>query len=112
MGNKRIEKKKAKMRKIQANQTVPKPDPLPASKLPETKAGTKTLKPSFFLQYGKKQAERTELLNAVKQWWKAQGYLVKDLKEVNLYAKPAEGMVYFTINDSVQGSLPIPFMSL
>ena len=53
--------------------------------------------------------ERGELFQAVKQWWKEQGHMIKDLKEMNLYVKPEEEKIYFTINGLIQGVISIPF---
>ena len=134
MGNKRIEKKKARMREIRAIQKVlsekdtKKPsidqkkkqeEVISSAEVKETstssssakKTGTKALKPFVYLQFEGIQVERTELFNAVKQWWKEQGYMIKDLKDMDLYVKPEEKMLYFTINHSVQGSIPIPFLA-
>lgn len=150
MGNKRIEKKKAKMKEIRAMKKTLRETDIPKAHLEilsnsgkgsaevihrseknqkdillcdhmeensaiessKKKVGTKSLKPAIYLQFEGMQVERNELFNAVKQWWKDQGYLIKDLKDMNLYAKPEEKMMYFTINDTIQGSISIPFVKL
>lgn len=130
MGNKRIEKKKWKRKaekSAQASQQTTRLEKTPplmthkseteiletgtsAPSAEEKKcAAKKAMKLSVFLEYEGSQVERNELLNTVKQWWKRQGNMVKDLKEADLYAKPEENTLYFTINGSIQGSLPLSF---
>lgn len=42
-----------------------------------------------------------------KESWKQSGYLVKDIKTLDLYIKLEEQTCYFVINDEHRGALPL-----
>lgn len=42
-----------------------------------------------------------------KESWKQSGYLVKDIKTLDLYIKLEEHTCYFVINDEYRGALPL-----
>lgn len=65
------------------------------------------MKSNVFVQFMGLEVSEAEIMAGIKQWWKEQGKLVKELKTVNMYVKPEEKKVYFTINESVSGSLDI-----
>ena len=65
------------------------------------------MKSEFFVEHEGKQASEKELIAKVKELWTAEGNLVKDIKVLNLYAKPEDGLCYYTINDSINGSIDL-----
>lgn len=65
------------------------------------------MKTSFFVEcYGKQAAEK-DLVAKIKELWAADGHLIKDIKTINLYAKPEESLCYYTINDEINGQIDL-----
>lgn len=48
----------------------------------------------------------SHLERRVKDVWKSDGRKVKDIKELVLYVKPEDGLVYYVINEIFTGSIP------
>jgi hypothetical protein len=71
------------------------------------KAKAKKMKSRFFVQYGGHEFEEQEILAKIKQKWKEEGKKVKDLQDVDIYAKPEEGKVYYTINGEISDSIVV-----
>jgi hypothetical protein len=82
-----------------------------AENVPETntagKAKTKKMKSRLFVQYKGHEFEEQEILAQIKQIWKEGGNMMKDLKDLDIYVKPEDGKVYYTINGEISGSLPV-----
>jgi hypothetical protein len=132
MANRRITKKKNRMLKQMAEKqnikteikaeapvketapvekTVPVKETVavakPDEKASETKTRRKSMKARFFVQYQGHEFEEQEIVAAIKQKWRDDGNMVKDLKDIDIYAKPEEGKVYYTINGEVNGSIDV-----
>lgn len=121
MANRRLIKKRRKMleKKMQESQSavVCKTDNMVDETLETTKSETveseirkgkvKNMKSRFFVQYQGNEFEEQEVVAKIKQEWKEQGNKIKDLKELDVYAKPEEGKVYYTINGEIPGSMDI-----
>jgi len=60
-----------------------------------------------YLQFQGKELEIDSLEKEVKGIWKKQGKLLKDIKALKLYIKVEEGMCYYIINDTYNGSFSI-----
>lgn len=103
MSNKRIRKKKEKQ--LAVKQTVP------AEQVSEAENGLRKerdlMKTQLFVQYQGSEVSEQDIVNEIKQWWKDQDKLVKDLKTLDMYVKPEDKKVYFTVNGDLQGSLDI-----
>lgn len=65
------------------------------------------MKSNLFVEYKGKQVSSKELLDKVKEVWKEQGGKVKDLKNIDLYCKPEEGMCYYVIDEKETGKFPM-----
>ncbi len=65
------------------------------------------MKENMFLQFGSDEKEISFLKTEAKQAWKTAGNLVKDMKSVDFYIKPAENKCYFVINDDFSGSIEL-----
>ncbi len=65
------------------------------------------MKTEFYVEYGIKQASEKELVTRIKDDWAASGHLIKEIKALKLYAKPEDGLCYYTINDSISGSIDL-----
>lgn len=65
------------------------------------------MKVNQYLQYHGKEIQMTELEKRVKDAWKEQGNLVKDLQTIDLYVKVEENTCYYVVNGSVSGSIPV-----
>lgn len=103
MSNKRIRKKKEKQ--LAVKQTVS------AEQVSEAENGLRKerdlMKTQLFVQYQGSEVSEQDIVNEIKQWWKDQDKLVKDLKTLDMYVKPEDKKVYFTVNGDLQGSLDI-----
>lgn len=65
------------------------------------------MKISKFLQFQGEEINIESLEKKVKSIWKEAGKLQKDIKTLNFYIKPEEGMCYYVINDTDKGSFSI-----
>ncbi len=65
------------------------------------------MKTSFFVEFYGKQANEKDITAKIKELWVSEGNLVKDIKTLNLYAKPEENLCYYTINGDVEGKIEL-----
>ena len=72
----------------------------------EAKAKT-AKKINIFYQFSNHQAEQQEIITRIKNQWKEQGNMVKDLKDLVIYLKTEENKAYYVINDRVKGSVAV-----
>jgi len=61
----------------------------------------------IILQHEGNEVQLNELERLAKNAWKQEGNKMKDIKEIELYIKPEEGMAYFVINELFKGSIPL-----
>ena len=70
------------------------------------KPAKKEIKEKTYDQYFGKEVEQKEMIAAVKKdWTKASGKKVGDIKEINLYVKPEEAAVYYVVNGTDSGKV-------
>ena len=69
--------------------------------------GENIMKSEFIVEFSGKQANEKELIAKIKKDWVASGKLVKEIKDLKLYAKPEDGRCYYTINDAENGSIEL-----
>lgn len=50
------------------------------------------------VQFGEKEVTYTDMVNRIKEMWKAQGKREVSMKSLELYVKPEEAKVYYVIN--------------
>ncbi len=65
------------------------------------------MKVNSFIQYLGKEIPASELEKRVKEIWKANGGLVKDLLTIELYLKVEENACYYVINNDASGSFTL-----
>jgi hypothetical protein len=65
------------------------------------------MKTVFCVEFSGKQATEKDLIAKVKKEWVSSGKLVRDIKDLKLYAKPEDGLCYYTINDTESGSIEL-----
>lgn len=66
----------------------------------------KEIKVKTFVQYFGKEVEEKDMIAAVKKdWTKANGKKVGDIKEITLYVKPEEAAVYYVVNGTDSGKV-------
>ena len=65
------------------------------------------MKTAFYVEAFGKQAEEKDIVAKIKELWVAEGNKVKDIKTLNIYAKPEDNAVYYTINDEIEGSIEL-----
>lgn len=65
------------------------------------------MKTKTVLQYEGNDIQLIELERRVKAKWRAEGYKLKDIKELEIYIKPEDGQVYFVINEIFTDSIPL-----
>lgn len=71
------------------------------------KIGGTIMKTAFFVEAYGKQVEEKDIVAAIKELWVADGNKVKDIKTLNIYAKPEDNAVYYMINDETEGKLEL-----
>jgi hypothetical protein len=85
---------------------VKKPAAKTDTKAAETKTAPKTrgLKSRFVIQHLGHEFEERDIVARIKQKWKEDGNMIKDLQELDIYIKPEECKVYYTINGNIAGN--------
>ena len=63
------------------------------------------MKSKSIIQFGENEVVIMDLEQKVKKIWGAEGNLQKDIKDLRLYLKTEENMVYYVINDVFSGRL-------
>jgi len=65
------------------------------------------MKMDFFIEYGGNRIEQSKIVEKLKEIWKAEGKLIKDLESTEVYLKPEEGMCYYVFNGTLKGYFEI-----
>jgi hypothetical protein len=65
--------------------------------------GGKYMKSTSIVQFGENEVVILDLEQKVKRIWGETGKLQKDIKDLRLYVKTEENMVYYVINDVFSG---------
>ncbi len=65
------------------------------------------MKTSFYVQSCGRQAEEKDLIAKIKELWVADGKKIKDINDINIYAKPEENACYYTINGEISGKISL-----
>lgn len=65
------------------------------------------MKTSTYIEYKGTKVDDKTFVTKIKKFWASQGNKIKDIQTLNLYVKPEEQTVYFVINDTTSGSLPM-----
>ena len=73
-----------------------------ASEAGESKGAAKI---NIFYQFSQHQVEQQEIISRIKNEWKAQGNLMKDLKDLVIYLKAEENKAYYVINNDIKGNV-------
>ena len=65
------------------------------------------MKTAFYVEYEGGQVEQAELVARIKQNWLEEGKLIKEIKTLDLYAKPEDNACYYLINGEIQGKIDL-----
>lgn len=65
------------------------------------------MKSNIYVQYQEIEANTADFVAEAKKIWQAKGNKVKDLKTLDLYAKPEENTVYCVFNGKDSDSFPM-----
>lgn len=77
-----------------------------AKKTAAKKTAKKEIKVRTFVKYFGKEVEEKDMIAAVKKdWTKANGKKVGDIKDITLYVKPEEAAVYYVVNGTDSGKV-------
>ena len=98
---------KASEVQVKADSAAAKPE-APAAKrcaAAEASESKGAAKISIFYQFAQHQVEQQDIIARIKNQWKAQGNLMKDLKDLVVYLKTEENKSYFVINNDIKGSI-------
>jgi hypothetical protein len=63
------------------------------------------MKTAFYVESYGRQAEEKAIIAKIKEIWVADGNKIKDISDLNIYAKPEEDACYYTINGTVKGRI-------
>jgi hypothetical protein len=66
-----------------------------------------SIKTEFFVEFGDEKISMDQIALLVKDRWKAEGKLLKDIKSVELYLKPQERACYYVINQNINGAVSV-----
>jgi len=61
----------------------------------------------YYVELNGEQTDCKKLSDIVKEIWKSEGNLVKDLDSVEIYFKPEEKKCYYVINGTSKGEFEI-----
>lgn len=65
------------------------------------------MKFDLYIEIDDKKVLHKDILEKIKEDWKANGHLLKDLKSAELYYKPQENKVYYIANEKEKGSVDV-----
>jgi len=65
------------------------------------------MKTAFYVEYEGGQVEQAEIVAKIKQKWVDDGKLIKEIKTLDLYAKPEDNSCYYLINGDIQGKVDL-----
>ena len=65
------------------------------------------MKVDFFVEFRGNRIDHNTLVTKIKELWKLNGNLVRDIESIEIYFKPEEGMCYYVINDQDKGSFNV-----
>ena len=65
------------------------------------------MKVDFFVEFEGNRVEHNTLVAKIKEAWKSDGNLVKDIESIEIYLKPAEHRCYYVINNQNKGSFEV-----
>ena len=70
----------------------------------ESKGGKKV---NIFYQFSNHQVEQQDIVARIKNQWKEQGNMLKDLKDLVIYLKTEENKAYYIINENIKGFVAV-----
>ena len=65
------------------------------------------MKTAFYVESYGRQVEEKALIAKIKEIWVAEGNKIKDIKDLNIYAKPEDDACYYTINGDFSGHIKL-----
>lgn len=65
------------------------------------------MKTAFYVEYEGEQVEQGDVVARIKKAWTEEGNRVKDIKTLNIYAKPEDNAAYYTINEDILGRIDL-----
>jgi len=65
------------------------------------------MKIDYYVELNGEQHEIKRLSDIVKEIWKSEGNLLKDLESMEIYFKPEEKMCYYVLNGDSKGQFEI-----
>lgn len=72
-----------------------------------TKVDNKKGHQEIYIQYAGKQLGYGEVVRQVKDEWQTAGNKINQIKNLEIYIKPEDKMIYYVINGEVNGSIPM-----
>ena len=65
------------------------------------------MKTAFYVESYGRQVEEKALIAKIKEIWVAEGNKIKDIKDLNIYAKPEDDACCYTINGDFSGHIKL-----
>ena len=65
------------------------------------------MKSTLYIQSNGSEVKDSDLIAQIKKECTANGMKIKDIKTLNVYVKPDEGMAYYTVNEDTKGSIAL-----
>ncbi len=65
------------------------------------------MKSTLYIQSSGLEIKDSDLIAQIKKECTANGMKIKDIKTLNVYVKPEEGMAYYLINEEIKGSISL-----
>ena len=64
-------------------------------------------KEEVYVQYGNYEVRAKDIVDRAKADYFSKGHSQKDIKEIQIYIKPAENAVYYVVNNTDTGKLEV-----
>ena len=65
------------------------------------------MKSTLYIQSNGLEVKDSDLIAQIKKECTDNGMKIKDIKTLNVYVKPEEGMAYYTVNEDTKGSIAL-----
>lgn len=60
------------------------------------------MKCNLYVQYEGADISEDEMIDQVKKYWKQDGHKIRDIETLDLYVKPEDRTVYYSVNQDEQ----------
>lgn len=88
---------------------IEKPEKAPVRKTvtKRAKQSKEVICENVYVQFDGKEIRTEELVEQVKEAWKAEGHRISSIKSLELYIKPEDMAAYYVVNEKTTGKIEL-----